>query len=305
MTVEEKNLSGKVAVVTGAASGIGKATATALAERGAKVVIADVAEDGGEAAAQEINAKIGSHVAIFQKTNVTKYKDYIALFQRTEREFGGVDIVFLNAGTGKGGFVSAFKDLDDENDEFMINVNTMGVIKGTKVAILHLAKRGGGVIINTASTGAFNADLDIAAYCASKHAVVGWTRSFDLLPQIANIRVNAVCPGGVATNFGAAIIDEMRDLPLFGRGEVIPLTKMETVVRAVLTCIDDESLKGETLLALPGDIVRAQPRPEQIPENVTPELIELYTSNASKNIDYYKGLLNKALDKYDNSTTEV
>ncbi|KAI7850314.1 hypothetical protein BDC45DRAFT_518535 [Circinella umbellata] len=294
MTVEEKNLSGKVAVITGAASGIGKATVIALAERGAKVVIADVAEEAGEAAVQEINAKLKSEVAIFQKTDVTKYKDYIALFQRTEKEFGGVDIVFLNAGTGK-----------DESDEFMINVNTMGVIKGTKVAILHLAKRGGGVIVNNASTGAFTADLDIAAYCASKHAVVGWTRSFDLLPQIANIRVNAVCPAGLATNFSAAMVDEMRDLPLFGSRDVIPLTNMETVVRAVLTCIEDESLKGETLLALPGDIVRSQPRPEQIPENVTPELIELYTSNASKNVDHYKGLLNKALDKYDSSTAEA
>ncbi|KAI9246695.1 hypothetical protein BDA99DRAFT_526686 [Phascolomyces articulosus] len=299
------NLSEKVAVITGAASGIGKATANALAERGVKIVIGDIQEEAGKAAAQEINEKVGSNVAVFQKTDVTKYNDYKALFERAETEFGGVDIVFLNAGTGKGGFLSALKDLDDEKDEFLIDVNTVGVIKGTKVAILHLAKRGGGVIVTNGSTSSFNAEIDIASYSASKHAIIGWTRSFDLLPQIANIRVNAVCPGGVATNFGAALYTEMQGTPLVSYKDVYPMTKMETVVRAVLTCIEDESLKGETLLALPGDVVRPHPRPEIIPENLTPELIELHTSKADENIKYYKSLLKKSLDKYEASSSSA
>ncbi|KAG2216883.1 hypothetical protein INT45_004567, partial [Circinella minor] len=277
MTVQQiNNFSGKVAVITGGGSGIGKATAMALSERGVKIVIGDISEKSGEEAVKEINDKIGSHVAIFQKTNVIKYKDYIALFQRAEKEFGGVDIAFLNAGTGKGGFASAFKDLDDEADEFMMDVNVMGVIKGTKVAILHLTKRGGGVIVSMGSMGSFNADLDYAAYCASKHAVIGWTRSFDLLPHIANIRVNSVCPGGVNTNFPSTIAHEMMGTPLYEFGAVFPMTNINTVVKAVLKCIEDESLKGETLLALPGDVIRPHPRPEQIPENVTPELIDMY-----------------------------
>ncbi|KAI7850296.1 hypothetical protein BDC45DRAFT_518493 [Circinella umbellata] len=306
MTEQKSNsLNGKVAVITGAASGIGKATAMALAERGAKVVIADIAEEAGEAATQEINDKIGSRVAIFQKTNVTKYKEYITLFQRTEKEFGGVDIVHLNAGTAKGGYISALQDLDDEQDEFAMNVNTMGVIKGTKVAILHLAKRGGGVILTTASTAGFDADFNLAAYCASKHAVIGWTRSMDFLPQIANIRINALCPGGVATNFGNALMDDFRNLPLFGSAggaSLVPMANIDTVVRAALQCIEDESLHGETVLALPGDVIRIQPRPEMIAENGSPELMELYMKVVGENIDYYKSVLKKSLEKYDSST---
>ncbi|KAI9499396.1 hypothetical protein BDB00DRAFT_924632 [Zychaea mexicana] len=295
----QKDLSGKVAVVTGGGSGLGKATASALVSRGVKVVIGDISEKLGEATVQELNAKEGgSKVASFLKTNVAKYQDNIALFQLAEKEFGGVDIAFLNAGIGRG-WDSAFTELDDEADENLFNVNVMGVVKGTKVALLHLAKRGGGVIISTASIGAFSSNIGANAYCASKHAVVGWTRGFDLLPEIANVRVNAVCPAFVETNFMSAAKDETRSTPMYATHDATPKAKLETVIKAVLTLIEDETLNGETLLALPGDVIRSQPRPEQLPECITPKYLEVTAKVNKDSVSFYKDMLKTALEKYE------
>ncbi|KAI9260680.1 hypothetical protein BDA99DRAFT_88929 [Phascolomyces articulosus] len=299
----KKDLQGKVAVITGSGSGIGKATAIALADRGVKVVIGDISEINGETTTREINEKFdGTKVAVFQKTDVTKYKDNIELFQRAEKEFGGVDIAYLNAGVGKP-WISAFTDLNDEDDENIFNINVMGVVKGTKAALLHLVKRGGGIIINTASTGGFSSFLDANSYCASKHAVVGWTRGFDIMPQIANIRINAVCPGFVDTNFmTTASGDQDNPPPWYQTHSIMSRTKIETVVETVLKFIEDESLNGETLLALPGGVIRPQPRPEALPECLTPEYIEATTKTQTDSIDFYRKMLNSALEKYEKST---
>ncbi|KAI8140759.1 3-oxoacyl-reductase [Fennellomyces sp. T-0311] len=241
----QKDLSGKVAVITGGSSGIGRATAVALAERGVKVVIGDISVEEGEAAVQEINAKAGGNVAAFKKTDVTKYQDNIQLFQLAEKEFGGVDIAYLNAGSGRG-WDSVFGEMDDETEERVFMINTLGVVKGTKVAMLHMAKRGGGVIINTSSTGGFHSTISAAAYSASKHAVIGWTRGFDDLPKICNVRVNAVCPGYVdTTKFMSSAFRENEVIPpLLTLNPITPTVDVQTVVKAVLTFIEDETLNG-------------------------------------------------------------
>ncbi|KAI9261554.1 hypothetical protein BDA99DRAFT_511729 [Phascolomyces articulosus] len=301
MTQQQKDLAGKVAVITGGASGFGKATATTLVARGAKVVLGDISQKNGDQVVEELNKKAGTKVAVFQFCNVIHYKDNIALFQLAEKEFGGVDIAFLNAGTGKG-WDSAFTELDDEVDESVFDINVMGVVKGTKVAILHLAKRGGGVIINTSSIAGFSSSMQSSAYSASKHAVVGWTRGFDILPEIANIRVNAVCPTLVSTTgFVPNSMDDKRVSPFFKNGVKMPTTTEETVVQVVMKFIDDESLNGETLMALPHGKIEAQPRPT-FPEGfTTPEYLEELKAAHPDNVQYYKDMLKEALERYEKS----
>ncbi|KAI8877428.1 NAD(P)-binding protein [Backusella circina FSU 941] len=184
------SVNGKVAVLTGASRGLGKAIADKLIENGAKVVIGDILEKEGNETVAEYNEKAGSKVAAFIRTDVTKYQDNIALFKLAEKEFGGVDIALLNAGIINNSD-SMFTPLDDELEERMININTTAVIKGTKVALLHMAKRGGGVVLHLASVAGLVSAPELSSYNASKFGVVGYTRSFGLMPTICNVRVNA------------------------------------------------------------------------------------------------------------------
>ncbi|KAI8374161.1 uncharacterized protein BYT42DRAFT_606148 [Radiomyces spectabilis] len=175
------SIAGKVAVITGASRGIGKAVAEALAERGAKVVIGDVIDTIGETTTETINTRYGNHgnkIAIYQHADVTKYRDLIQLFEVAENEFGSVDIAIMNAGTNQN-YDTLFAPLDDKLEMAIYEVNVGGVIKGNKVALLHMAKYGGGVIVNTASVAGLAPTIYLNAYAASKHAVVGWTRSLE------------------------------------------------------------------------------------------------------------------------------
>ncbi|KAI8097968.1 uncharacterized protein B0P05DRAFT_98294 [Gilbertella persicaria] len=254
MTFDQySSVHGKVAVLTGAASGIGKAVADTLVKLGAKVVIGDLNQELGQSVIDTYNKEAGAQVAAFMRVDVTKYSDNKALFQLAEQAFGGVDIAFLNAGIGEGAN-SMFGPLDDEKDERIFDVNTISIIKGTKVALLHMAKRGGGVIVNTASVAGFYSSPFISSYAASKFAVVGYTRSFALMPQICNVRVNAICPYWVETPLLINITDEEKhkDEPSFVN--IIkhsPKTPIHTVVEAFLTLIIDETRNTQTLLALP------------------------------------------------------
>ncbi|KAI7849077.1 hypothetical protein BDC45DRAFT_521483 [Circinella umbellata] len=241
----------KVAVITGASRGIGYNVAKALVARGAYVVLGDLLDKEGEAAVQELNDKVGKQVAMYLHTDVTKYKDLIALFALAEKSFGGVDIAILNAGIAGNEASGVFTPLDDQADMFIHEVNVGGVVKGNKVALLHMAKKGkGGCIINTASIAGFAAMSSIAAYSATKHAVVGWTRSLVHLQNVADIRVNAVCPFWCETD----IIANPTSEPARQFLEAIPKTTMEYVVQAFLKCIEESDMAGETLLVLPDGI---------------------------------------------------
>jgi NAD(P)-dependent dehydrogenase (short-subunit alcohol dehydrogenase family) len=188
-----QDLSGKVAIVTGGASGIGLATAELFAEEGARVVIADVDAARGEDAA----AKMGG-TAAFHRTDVSDADQVQALVDFAVARFGGLHVMFNNAGISDKVFGS-FLDADLASFERVMAVNLFGVMVGCQRAARHMAKHGGGSIINTTSTAAIKPGPGVMIYRASKAAVVQVSRSLaiDFAPH--NIRVNCIAPGQIPT----------------------------------------------------------------------------------------------------------
>jgi NAD(P)-dependent dehydrogenase (short-subunit alcohol dehydrogenase family) len=188
-------LSGKVAVITGAASGIGRATATLFAGEGAAVVIGDLNVAGGEAAVRDCKENGGR--AVFQKTDVTAEAEVKPLIARAVQEFGGLDIIFNNAGLG--GALGPLEQISIENWDRSLAVLLRGVFLGMKHAIPEMRKRGGGSIISTASIAGLRGYPGLHPYCAAKAAVVNLTRSAAVELGKDRIRVNCICPGGINT----------------------------------------------------------------------------------------------------------
>jgi NAD(P)-dependent dehydrogenase (short-subunit alcohol dehydrogenase family) len=188
-------LQNKVALVTGAASGIGRAAAIAFAQEGAKVAVIDVAEAGGEETVALIRTAGGA--AKFFRTDVTSADDVARTVQGTVAAFGRLDCAFNNAGVelenprGEWGEVDAFLKVHQ--------VNVLGVLLCMTNEIKQMqAQGGGGTIVNTASVAGM-AGVGGAGYCSSKHAVIGLTRSAAIRFAPEGIRVNAVCPGAIRT----------------------------------------------------------------------------------------------------------
>jgi meso-butanediol dehydrogenase/(S,S)-butanediol dehydrogenase/diacetyl reductase len=181
----------KVAVITGGASGIGLAAARRFHAEGAAVVIADVNDELGEAAARELGD--GS---LYHHADVASWEDVQRLMSRAAEAHGGLDILFNNAGVGSFG---ATPDLSVEDWRRVIDIDLNGVFYGCKAAIPLLRQRGGGCIINTASISGIAADYSFAAYNAAKAGVVNYTRALAIDHAREKIRVNAVCPGPVDT----------------------------------------------------------------------------------------------------------
>jgi NAD(P)-dependent dehydrogenase (short-subunit alcohol dehydrogenase family) len=202
-------LDGKVAVVTGSGSGIGRAIALRLAGEGARVVIADVAEDIGNESAKIIQASGGK--AIFSRCDVTSSKDAESTVGAAVKEFGGLDILVNNAGIEKAGTVVELPEADWDR---VMGVNLKGVYLMSRHAVPHLAKRKG-VIVNTASVAGFTSYRRCTAYCASKGGVVALTRAMSLDHSPDGIRVNCVCPGAIDTplhkKYVAALDSSARD----------------------------------------------------------------------------------------------
>ncbi|KAI8890543.1 NAD(P)-binding protein [Backusella circina FSU 941] len=292
MSNDQQTLQSKVAVITGGSRGIGLACAQALVDRGAKVVLGDILDTEGNKATANLNKN--GKVAVYCHTDVTKYSDLIKLFQTAEKEFGGVDIAFLNAGVGSPNIL--FSPLDDDADMLCQEINLGGVIKGNKVAALHMAQRGGGVIVNTASMAGFLTSGVLGAYNASKHGVIGWTRSMDLLHQIANIRTNAICPFWVQTDILKG--DTTKDNEFFQKFiEISPKSTMEGVVEAFLKCCMDDSVFGQTLAILP-DGVHTIERPP-VPESCqSKKLSEYVMSEAPSLLEQAKTQLENAITTY-------
>lgn len=188
-------LKGKVALVTGAASGIGRASALALAREGARVVVADLAVDGGEETARLIQEAGGE--ARFIATDVTSAADIQAAVACAVDHFGGLHIAHNNAG------MLAAKSLLSADAETLFDrvmaVNTKSVMLSMKYQIPEMLKCGQGSIINTASSLAIMGAAGQWAYSASKHAVLGLTKSVAVEFASRGIRVNALCPGAVYT----------------------------------------------------------------------------------------------------------
>jgi NAD(P)-dependent dehydrogenase (short-subunit alcohol dehydrogenase family) len=190
MTTRE--LDGRVAIVTGGAGGIGRATAKLLVSEGARVVLADVDADGGREAVAELG-----EAAAFQQTDVGDVDQVQAVVDFAVDRFGGLDIMFNNAGIG-----SALKRfLPDDLEDFsrIMNVNLFGVIAGTQRAARHMKESGGGCIVNNASIAAINAGTGMISYRASKAAVAHATKCMAIELAPYGIRVNCLTPAHIRT----------------------------------------------------------------------------------------------------------
>jgi len=233
-------LEGKVAVVTGAASGMGKAIAELYAKEGAKVVVSDLNVEGAETVAADIRDGGGTAVAI--KTNVADVNDVNAMIDAAVREFGTLDILVNNAGIMDN--MAAVGDVSDERWDLVFDVNTKGVMRAIRKALPIFLEKGKGVIVNIASTGGFSGAHAGAAYTASKHAVVGLTKNTGFMYAQKGIRCNAIAPGATMTN----IASTMTNLNEFGASRtrvtqgVIPRAgQPEEIAQVALFLASEES----------------------------------------------------------------
>jgi NAD(P)-dependent dehydrogenase (short-subunit alcohol dehydrogenase family) len=238
------NTKGKVALITGAGSGMGRATAQALAAEGASVLVVDIDPEGGEETARLIKEAGGN--ATFFKADVSTPAGIRSMFDAVESTYGGVDIVHNNAGIPSG--APDWPEVSLERICQVVAINTSGVMMGTQAAVHAMRKRGGGVVINTASIAALGPSQNEPVYNGSKAAVLMFTQSCARLKETENVRVNAVLPAMVATKFQANTGDGKTPaawlIPAMERigDSILP---PEAIAKVVLEFIHDDSLAGE------------------------------------------------------------
>lgn len=196
----------KVAIITGAGSGIGRAAALLFACEGAKVVVADISAPGGQDTIAQITAQGGQAVAV--EVDVSQSRQVKRMVRTAADAYGRLDILFNNAGTNLAATVT---ETDEEDWERMMAVNVGGVFLGCKYAIPVMIENGGGVIINTSSAAGIVGLKGLAAYTASKGAVLQLTRNIALDYAEHNIRANALCPGVTESPMTLAVIEGQRD----------------------------------------------------------------------------------------------
>lgn len=233
-------LQDKVAVVTGAGSGMGKEIATLYGKAGAKVVVSDINEASANSTVEEIKANGGEAIAVV--ANVAKEEDIQNLIDTTVSKYGTVDILVNNAGIMDN--FEAAGDIEDDKWERIFAVNTTSVMRATRKVMPIFLEKQQGVIVNVASAGGLYGARAGATYTASKHAVVGFTKNTGFMYAPQGIRCNAIAPGGVETNIGSS----MTNINTFGIGRtqaglaLNPRTgKAEEIAKVALFLASDES----------------------------------------------------------------
>lgn len=245
-------LEGKVAVVTGAASGIGKAIAIRYAQEGAKVVVSDLNLDGAREVIAAIAANGGTAVAV--KTDVAKEEDIQNMIDTAVSTYGTVDILVNNAGIMDN--MEPPADITDQVWERIFAVNTTSVMRATRKVLPIFLAKASGVIINNASVGGLYGKLAGSTYTASKHAVIGFTKSTAYMYAKDGIRCNAIAPGSVETNI-ASTMTNINEFGVSRTGLFIPLIPRsgqpeEIAGVAVFLASDDSSFVNGAVVVADG-----------------------------------------------------
>ncbi|MGP4712930.1 MULTISPECIES: SDR family NAD(P)-dependent oxidoreductase [unclassified Psychrobacter] len=234
------NVIGKRILITGGASGIGAASALLLASRGAKIVIGDMNEKGGDSIArQALEAK---NSVTFRRVDVTDGDDVRALFQFAMQELGGLDVVINNAGIDHK--PAPMHELSDDDFDRNIAVNLKGVWHCMRAAVTCMAPNGGGHVINVASIAGLRSAPLLSAYSAAKHGVMGLTKSAAHEYARVNIRFNAVCPSFIDTPMvqnTMAKMDERAQKATINASPLRRLGRVEEVSGAIAWLASDES----------------------------------------------------------------
>ncbi|CAN7386218.1 SDR family oxidoreductase [Paenibacillus sp. LjRoot153] len=243
----------KVAIVTGAASGVGRAIAELYAQEGAKVVVADLNEQAIAAVVDGINQAGG--IAIGVVANVMNEYEIQAMVEKAANEFGSVDILVNNAGIMDG--FRLIETIEDDLWERVLNINLSGPMRAIRKALPFMLKQGGGVIVNIASAAGITGGKGGVAYTAAKHGVVGLTKNVGYTYAKSGIRCNAIAPGGVRTNIGSSMGNiDMAGMQTFREGagtqrsEAVDPIEIATV--ALFLASEDSRFVNGTVIAADG-----------------------------------------------------
>lgn len=242
---------GKVALVTGSASGIGEAAARRFFAEGARLMLADLDERRGNAAAEALEHD-GDRVA-FRALDVRDREAVEAVFQEAVDRFSRLDVVFNNAGIGSYGRVT---EMDPKTWQDIIDVDLNSVYYGCRAAVPHLVASGGGAIVNTASISGLAGDYGLIAYNAAKGGVVNMTRTMALDHARDGIRTNAVCPGPIETNLTAPMLGIPPLMDVFRQN--IPMGRLgradEVAAVVAFLASDDASYVNGAALPVDGGV---------------------------------------------------
>lgn len=254
-SMRTRRFEGRVALVTGGGSGIGRATAVRFALEGAAVAVADIDPEGGKETCREIETQGGR--ALFVLADVTRAADAEKMVKETVTALGRLDVLFTSAGVGAGGTVV---DISEEDWDRVVDLDLKGVYLSSKFAIPEMRKVGGGAIVHISSIGGLRG-ISGASFNAAKGGLINLTRSMAVAHAGENIRVNCVCPGYIATPIIKRILEDPERLKrVSARHPMGRIGKAEEVAAAVAFLASDEaSFITGAILAVDGGYLAAGP----------------------------------------------